>query len=326
MTNPRIDDETLAAFLDARLSDEERARVIKAIADEPERYAHFFEAAHLIAEDEFAMEEPDESLEAQESAEPEPTPPATVDQDPEVLPFVPKERSPWRKRLLIAVPLLAAAAIAGVMLKTPSQAPDAIALMQGVRLASASGPGSVQSALGASWDQPGWSVVRGGESGTASPGTVARLGARLAQLEFSASAGDSVAYDQSRARARSLLSTIEGSGPLAASLASIAIAASSERATLARQIREVTGQPTPFDVGAWLETTRLAFLSGHDDFVAPGSDAFATLQHLTDALRRAPPDAPWVEIQRHLDAIAIGPSSAAAVRAHVDSAMAAIPR
>ncbi len=304
MTTPRVDDETLAAFLDARLSAAERARVLQAIADEPKLYEHFFEAAHLIAEEAATEESPGERGDVPDDA------PRT-----------------WRRRLLVAVPLLAAAAIAGVMVqRSRADSSDVVALMEGVRLASVSGPGSVQRALGDNWDQPGWSVVRGAESSSASAGTVARLGARMTQLAFSARAADTVAYAVSAARARALLTTIAGSGPLAATLAALPITASADRATLARRIREVSGEPTAFDVGGWLETARLSYLNGADDFAASGSAAAATLHRITDALGRAPPDSRWEDIERHLRAIEENSANPSLARAHVDSALKAIPR
>lgn len=303
MTTPRVDDETLAAFLDARLSAEERARVLQAIADQPDQYEHFFEAAHLIAEGSAG------------EAPPHPR--------PEQLP----RRSPWRRRLYVAVPLLAAAAIAGVMVqRTRADSGDVVKLMQGTRLANASGPGSIQRVLGDNWDQPGWSVVRGVESTGATAGTIARLGTRMSQLAFAAGSADSVAYALAVARARALLTTIVGSGPLAASLAAMPITASEERATLARQIREVSGEPTAFDVGAWLETARLSYATGINDFAASGSDGLAALQHIAATLGRAPPDVRWQEIERHLVAIGEASSDPALARAHVDSALTAIPR
>lgn len=303
MTTPRIDDETLAAFLDSRLSDAERARVLQAIADEPALYEHFFEAAHLLADE------------------------AAKQSTPRIRGGGADGPHTWRRRLLVAVPLLAAAAIAGVMVqRSRADSGDVVELMDGIRLANASGPGSVQRTLGDSWDQPGWSVVRGLESSGASAGTVARLGARMAQLAFAAGSGDTIAYALSTARARALLTTIAGSGPLAASLEALPITASADRSTLARQIREVSGEPTAFDVGGWLETARLSYLNGADDFAAPGSAAAATLHGITDALGRAPPDSRWQDIERHLRAIEASSADPALARAHVDSAVKAIPR
>lgn len=302
MTTPRIDDETLAAFLDSRLSAAERARVLQAIADEPALYEHFFEAAHLLADEQ------------------------ATDGSPVRVHRRDGPRT-WRRRLLVAVPLLAAAAIAGVMVqRSRADSGDVVELMDGIRLANASGPGSVQRTLGDSWDQPGWSVVRGLESSSASAGTVARLGARMAQLAFAAGSGDTIAYALSTARARALLTTIAGSGPLAATLEALPITASADRSTLARQIREVSGEPTAFDVGGWLETARLSYLNGADDFAAPGSAAAATLHGITDALGRAPPDSRWQDIERHLRAIEASSADPALARAHVDSAVKAIPR
>ncbi len=315
MSRKRLDDETLAAFLDGTLTADERTRVVQSLDADPEAYAEFLEAARISAEASGVATAKDESgLKL-------------VDDPPESPRVEPAKRSGWSRSLLTAVPLLAAAAIAGVIFWPRENAsPDTIALMQGTRLATVQGEGSVSAALGESWDQPGWSVVRGGDVGSATPGTSARIGARVAQLEYAAGASDSVAYRRVQSTIAELLSAVEGAGPIAVRLPQLPLQDSEGRATLARQLRDVTGEPTAFEVGAWLETARLAALSGRSDFLATDGPAIATLHVLTDALDRAPPAGNWSEIISQLHSLTQGPPDAETARAHIEAALAAIPR
>lgn len=314
MSGERVDDETLAAFIDGTLPPAERERVLHVLASDPEAYADFLESSRILAE-----------LEAGAAS-------GTVSADhgsrlaPEVAPANGGLPRRWPRVLSIAAPFLAAAGIAGILLfPGRSAAPDTIALMQGVTLARATGDGSVSRTLGEGWDQPGWSVVRGAES-NASPGTAARIGARVAQLEYAAGARDSVAYRQVQLTIGALLAAVEGTGPIVAGLAQLAISDSTGRARLASQLRAVTGETSAFDIGAWLETARLAAMSGHDDYLAPDGAAVATLRALLTTLDRAPPAGDWSVILSQLREIARQPGDPALTRARVDSAMAAIPR
>lgn len=315
MSRERLDDETLAAFLDGTLTPDERTRVVQSLDADPESYAEFLEAARIAAEASGAAT-------ATEVAGP-----TLVDDPPAPAAFERPKRKGWSRSILAAVPLLAAAGIAGVIFWTRESAtPDTIALMQGTRLAAVQGEGSVSSALGESWDQPGWSVVRGNDVGSATPGTSARIGARVAQLEYAAGAADSVAYRRVQSSITELLAAVEGAGPIAVRLPELQLQDAEGRATLARQLREVTGEPAAFDVGAWLETARLAALSGRSDFLAANGPAISMLRPLTDALDRAPPAGNWSEILTQLRAMTQGPLDAATARAHIEAALAAIPR
>lgn len=314
MSRERLDDETLAAFLDGTLTPDERARVVQSLDADPEAYAEFLEAARIAA-----------SVSGVATADE--AGPTLVNDPPGRAPVEPAKRKGWSRSILAAVPLLAAAGIAGVIFwPRGSAGPDTIALMQGTRLATVQGEGSVSAALGESWDQPGWSVVRGSDVGSATPGTSARIGARVAQLEFAAGASDTVAYRRVQGSIAELLSAVEGAGPIAVRLPQLQLQDSEGRATLARQLREVTGELTAFDVGAWLETARLAALNGRSDFLATNGPAIATLRALTDALDRAPPAGNWSEILAQLRTMTQGPLDAATARAHIETALAAIPR
>lgn len=329
MTDHPLDDETLAAFLDGRLSPLERARVLRALAERPELYADFIEAAQVAAELSVA-----------------------VRPEPDVLPLRPPPRRAWKGRLLAAIPLVAAAGIAGVLVLSPTsemperrqEARDAIVLLQEATAAPAQGSGSIRNRLGARWDEPGWSVTRGAESSDASTGTIARIGARVAQLELAARARDTAAYEQVLGALQPLLVTVTGASPIAARLAQLSMAATDERATVMRQLREVAGAPEAFDVGVLLEAARLGIASENSAFLSIDGAGIHALLATAAALERAPPSGDWAATRAQLAGIAElgrvattasrGPRSiassgalaTAALRARVDSAVAAIPR
>src|SRR5687768_3876572 len=98
MSRERIDHETMAAFLDGRLAGAERERVLRVIAAHPEEYEVFADAARVAAE-------------------------------PHRREVVPLE-SRWRRmdRRLIAIPLLAAAGLAGILLARGRAVPGPVEL------------------------------------------------------------------------------------------------------------------------------------------------------------------------------------------------------
>lgn len=336
VTDHPLDDETLAAFLDGRLSPPERARVLRVLAERPEVYADFIEAAQVAAE--LAAAAPV----AQLAAEP---------QAPDVIPITRPVRRPWRGRLLAAIPLVAAAGIAGVLVLSPSSdapsgraEPDAIALLQTATAAPAQGTGSISARLGSRWDEPGWSVTRGAESSDASTGTIARIGARVAQLELAARASDTAAYRQVLATLRPLLETVTGASLIAARLAELPMVAADERATVVRQLREVAGAPEAFDAGMVLEAARLGIAGENPAFLSIDGAGVRALLATAAALERARPAGDWTATRAQLTSIAElgrvvttasdqprpiaspGALANAELRARVDSAVAAIPR
>jgi len=296
VNHERLDEEIVAAFLDGTLPAAERASVLNELANNPKAYAEFLDAASVAAA-----------------------------ANAEIARGVARAKSPrsWRRSMMLAGPLLAAAGIAGVVfISRGSRAPDVIELMQGARLASASGARSITSLD--NWDQPGWSVVRGGEAGTTSAGTAARVGARVAQLEYAASVADSAAWQRLAATLADLVTSIEGSGPITQQLRSGVMLHIEQRATLARQLRELSGAPSAFDVGTWLELARLATASGSLDYFRADGDVQASLRRVTTAVERDLPT--WSVIISQLKALDNEAMDAPRVRLHVDSAMAAFPR
>lgn len=236
---------------------------------------------------------------------------------------------------MVAIPLVAAAGVAGVLVLSPSEkspggrpeGADAIALLQEATAASSRGAGSISARLGARWDEPGWSVTRGAESSDASPGTVARIGARLAQLELAATARDSAAYQQTLGALQPLLVTLTGASPIAARLAELPMESAGERATVVRQLREVAGTPEAFDAGVVLEAARLGLASENAAFLTTDGAGMRALRATSEAMERSPPAGEWTTTRTQLRSIAsLGLADRAELRARVDSAVAAIPR
>jgi hypothetical protein len=297
-----IDDETLAEFLDGTLSQERRRVVLRELATNPQRYADLLAVAPIAAEARTA----------------------------EDLTLGPRAAGrSWLDVAKIAVPLLAAACIAAVVAlpRGGAHTADIVALMQRERITTVTGAGALERALGPGWDEPGWSTFRGTGSGGGSSGVAVRLGARFAQLEFAASAHDSLATTTTVARLTGLLGELSGAGPVTAKLHTTAAMENASRAALGRQMRELTVLPAAFDAGAWLETARLATLSDDTQFFARDGDGIAILQAIVRALNRNPPTAEWPEIAARLTRIVvIPPTDLTAIRAHIDSVTDLLPR
>lgn len=303
VTSERLDEETVAAFLDGTLPEMERARVLRALAENPEAYAEFIDAARVAAQ---ARDEVDNAS----------------------IPLVRPRR--WRYNAILGGSLLAAAGIVGVVfVSRGGPRLDTIDMVQGARLATARGAGSVEQTLGSDWSQPAWSVVRGSGAGTSSPGTAARVGARFAQLEYAAAASDSVAWSSAAATLSDLMTSIEGTGPIVEQLRGASVPDGDERASMGRQLRELTAAPSGFDIGAWLETARLAAVSGQGSFFRADGPGIAALTEITSALERDTSAGPWSGVlgqARELHALAGPAPDLQLVRRVVDAAMAAIPR
>jgi hypothetical protein len=295
VNHARIDEETLAAFLDGNLPPAERASVLREIANNPESYSEFLDAASVAAA-------------------------ANADI------ATGAERTPrrWRRSTVFAGTLLAAAGIAAVIFVPRNRTIDTVDLMQRAQLASATGAGSVNTSLGSDWDRPGWSVVRGSEVSAVSAGTAARVGARVAQLEYAAAASDSLAWQRIAATLADLVTSIEGASPVAQQLRAGRMLGGEQRATVARQLRDLSGAASAFDVGVWLETARLAAASGRSDYFRTDGDARASLQHVTTAIERDLPN--WSSIISQLKALERDTAELSVIRSRVDSAMAAFPR
>jgi tellurite resistance protein len=292
----RPDDEMLAAFIDGRLSAAERDRVMHALASDPEQYSEFLEAAQIA--DAARGEAPARSAES------------------------------WRRAMTYAVPILAAASVATLIwLPGRQTVPDTIDLMQSAPFIARVPSGSAPRALPTEWEQPGWSVVRGGREQVAGDGTAARLGVRLVQLEFASAAEDSAAVERIAPEIVGLLGSISGAGPAGEQLRHPKAITTAERALIARMLRTLSRAPAAFDAGAWIEMARLSAATDREQFFAEDGGARRSLRAVTTAIADggASPQE-WSEVLPHLRTIdRTSAGDLSAIRLQLDSAMAALP-
>jgi hypothetical protein len=235
--------------------------VLQALADSPDAYADFIEAA---AADRAIAEESSPRKTGTEST-------AT----PGVIPIGTKTNRAWR----YAVPgLIAAGIIAVFFMRTGSEGRrgEMIVLAQSTHVLPA-GTGSVASKLGDSWDQPQWSVSRGGDDASSDRARAFRAGARVAELEVAAQAGDSAAVRRVAGSLARLLTSAQAGTPTISQLRDFSEPASSTRAAVARQIRDLLGAPVNFDAGLWTETARMSLVSGNVDYIGATNSALTRL-------------------------------------------------
>lgn len=294
MSDDHIDEETLAAFLDGRLAGQDRERVVRVLANSPDRFDEFREAAAL----------------------------ARTLQQGEATPVrhVPR----WRRTALIAIPVLAAAGIAGILFIPSVGTPDAITLAQASSRALAPEPAQLDRDLGPDWYSPGWAVNRGGSAGN-TEGHALRMGARYAQLELAATAADSTSWRLVADVLAVQLGAVDVAGPASAVLRADGWPNTEGRTLLATQLRSLSGAPTAFDLGVWMESARLAALSGHLEFFDAQGSAVRVLRGLRSTATPGALAAP-------LDALAPFDAgdgitiTAALALARLDTAFARIPR
>lgn len=235
MSSERIDPEQLAALLDGTLPAAERARVLEALARDPGELSVFADAAHALDADGTAAR--------------------------------PKAPLPFRRRKagwLVAVPVLAAAAVALFVILPPERLAGGalLDLIDGARLVDTHGDGSLTARLGLGWDAPGWSGSRG-DAATLSPAARGfRLGDRVAALAVAHGAGDGGALRSLATDVALALQADPAAGPVAALFRNLA--ASTDLPTddrlsrAAAQARALVAEPVWFDLGSWTEAARLA--------------------------------------------------------------------
>jgi hypothetical protein len=251
VSDERIDPETLAEFLEGRLAPAERERVMRTLAESPEAYGDFIEAAAV----ERALAEETAQLKTEGASA------AT----PAVIPISTKANRMWR----YAVPALIAAGIVAVFaLRRGGEARqgEMIVLAQATHVLPA-GSGSVASKLGDSWDQPQWSVSRGADDASAGRARAFRAGARVAELEIAAQAGDTAAVRRIATSLATLLTAAQVGTPTVSQLRDFSAPSAATRAAVAGQIRDLLGAPANFDAGVWTETARLSLAAGNGGYV-----------------------------------------------------------
>ena len=252
VSDERIDPETLAEFLEGRLSPAERERVLHALAESPDAYADFIEAAAVDRA--VAEERASPKLEGQAS-------PARA-----VIPINTRLNRAWR----YAVPALIAAGVVAIFFLRRGREADGsgmIVLAQATHVVPA-GSGSVASKLGDLWDQPQWSVSRGGDNAATDKARAFRAGARVAELEVAAQAGDSTAVRRVAGFLAAILASAQVGTPTISQLKDLSMPDAAARAEMANQIRSLLDAPVNFDAGVWTETARLAFAADSGDYLS----------------------------------------------------------
>jgi len=276
VSEERIDPETLAAFLEGALPAAERGRVMRIIAESPEAYSQFIEAAAV-------------QRELAGNASPAVPAETSISRSIGDRPSVTRRRRAW-----YVAPFLVAAGITGLVVVRRignETTPGSIAFVQDTRLVRP-GAGGVATRLGESWDQPAWSVVRGGSTNLGDRARAFRAGVRYAELEVAAQAADSGAMTHLSESLAQTAGTIDAGAPLAAQFRELArsrtVAERAARARAAEQLRALSHASAWFDAGAWIETARLAIAANQLVLLAPSGNGIAELKRIVAVLESSP--------------------------------------
>jgi hypothetical protein len=286
---PQVDAEKLAALLDGRLSERERATVLAQLAGSPELRETYADAIAALGTAETAGS-----------------------------PVVPIESRVRRRRWgPVAAWVGLAAVLAGVVL---------LPAVRG-RLRS-SGPGTPGdfvellrepgAALPTGWDTPAWSSTRGPSDPLTPEARAARIGARIVDLEVAIAARDSAAGRI----AQELVLLLEGApagAPVAAMFREVAGKVDAPSPELTRKLDDASAAATVLAgaeqvrLGAWAEAARIAAVTRDTAFFGT-DDAFRPLERarrlpvltpparlVVDAIIRAKPssDSDWRTLETH---------------------------
>jgi hypothetical protein len=284
VTEHRIDPEKLAAFLDGRLDEKERQEVLRVLAESPDEFETFAQAAALLGELQTG-----EAAAGRERPEP--------------------GTSRWlvRRVLLAGIPTLAAAMLAGwfvIPRLTAGGDFDVVGFNGAALLASAN---ALASRLEGGWVDAGVPVPRGAGGAMSARGRAFSMGVRLSDLEVALSTADTVARSRLAHEIPELLGAIEGGAAIEARYRQLLSGVSTEadRSAAARDVRLLLLDSPWLDLGAWTETARLALLVDGDAFFRKRSNRTA----LEGILRRIPQTDPAVALGRSiLDHMADGPT------------------
>jgi len=237
---PRSPDEDLAALLEGRLAPEERQRVLRELAADPDRYELLVESAAVME----AM-----GTEATGRARRGST----------------ARRWRWSAAGLAAAAITLFFAVRWIPMRGAS-AGDLLELAAAV---------NVEALPARTLLDPPWQGMRGaGEEGE--PLRLRRAGARLADLSAAVAGADAAAAAAASLDAARELDGLLGAAPVLAGLrdASARATAGADWPATVRGAIEAAG--TVFDapelrLGAWVETARLALLSGDASLLSSGS-------------------------------------------------------
>jgi anti-sigma factor RsiW len=232
----------LAAFVDGRLVGPERAAVVAHLADCDACRETVAEAAAIAAEQV-----------------------ATVTGGgAAVLPF--PERARGRRRLPLAVGIVAALALVGAAMVFQGRRPDTDAV-----LAALGGSPEITTRLGAGWSDPLWSVTRGEGPRLPERARAFRLGARGADLELALRSGDATAARRLAAECAWLAGGVPLADPVAASYrdldgrigaGGLGTAELLDAAASAARLAREAVDPAIYDLGRWSESGRLLATAG----------------------------------------------------------------
>lgn len=284
MTHEPVDPEVVAALLDGTLPAAERDEALERLARSPGDFEAFAEAARILRDLEGEEEEGEADAAPPRPAAPDPTP----------LPLSkPAHRRFSGPKLWLPIAAgLAGALLLPRLLRNPDQGVP-LGLLDGAALVASPGDGSLEAALGPEWDQPGWSVRRGGEVSLAEQRRAFRIGVRLADLEAALDAADGQGVARVAPEFLSLVGQIRASGAVVAQYEDIraqAVRAGSpgrldtERERAAAGLGSLLSDSPWFEVGVWAGQARLATLSKHWEFF--DDRAARALRGLTERVAR----------------------------------------
>jgi hypothetical protein len=275
-----LDPETLAAFLDGKLPPERRAAVLRLITRSPAAYELFAATAAAAAEmrhGPFDDAEPDNAAEeGGDAVTPhEPVRPA-VERPPVPLPVHRAPRSAGR-RLRRLAPLAAAAVVTAIAVVArfgfEPPTPSVLDLVSATDIVRTSGEHSIRNALGDSWDDRDWSVLRGPADGLPDAARAFRIGVGLVDFELAASVRDhDAAADQAR-ELSALLADVDAGAPIASryerwqrSIRASEPPSADARASAATSVGRLLDRSAWLDLGVWAEQARLAAAAGLTTF------------------------------------------------------------
>ncbi len=295
-----LDPEVLAALLEGTLPPHERNEALERLARSPDDYEAFVEAASVLRD-----------LEDDTGTAPvSPPPPPTV--PPPVREIRPPRR--WLPEAKLWLPLAAAVACVLVVQRVLLDDGDApqtpVALLDRAPLVAAAGSGSLERSLGAGWDQPGWSVRRGGGQSLAEQRRGFRIGVRLAELDAALDAGDAEAVRDVAPDLVALIDQIgSNAGPLVRDYQRISDLATRQEprrepdleAESAAELTELFREAPWFGLGVWVEQARLATLAGRTELFDDPAAREALQALMSQVGRQLGPEASIARSLRDLD-------------------------
>lgn len=228
MSDVQLSPEILASFIDGTLDRSERERVMALLANSPDDYEALLETAALA--DEMGTQP--------------------------VRPILGARR--WK----YVIPALAAGILLAVFLPGRGTAPEVVTrLASAVSLDHASGR-TLETRLGPTWDQPGWSVTRGIEVSLPESAVAFRLGARGVLYEVAARLSDRAAATLVSAELQGLLRSVRGGAPVAALYSLELLDDPEARAERGAALERVAEHRASFRLGAATELLRLSMGTG----------------------------------------------------------------